>query len=187
VQQSLTIKLTDPAIKLYYESLKTYGEHNVSHEGATETAFSRLLADTSKKAGWTLIPKQPLKVKGSTIFPDGTLRDHFSLPRGYWEAKDTNDDLGAEIKKKIAKKYPLVNTIFEDTRKAVLFQNKAEARHVDLTNPQAVADLRTDFYRYTEPNIVGFNEAVEEFKERVPDLAKALVKMKDVVVTWSGP
>lgn len=74
MQSSPTIKPTDPAIKKYYEALKTYGDHNVSHEGATETAFSQLLQETSKKAGWTLIPKQPLKVNGSTIFPDGTLR-----------------------------------------------------------------------------------------------------------------
>jgi len=48
-------------------------------------------------------------------FPDGTLRDIFSR-RGFCEAKDTHDDLDAEISKKIAKGYPLVNTIFEDTR-----------------------------------------------------------------------
>jgi hypothetical protein len=30
VQPTLTIKPTDPAIKQYYDTLKTYGEHNVS-------------------------------------------------------------------------------------------------------------------------------------------------------------
>ena len=29
------------------------------------------------------------------------------LPRGYWEAKDTQDDLETEIRKKKAKGYPL--------------------------------------------------------------------------------
>ena len=33
--------------------------------------------------------------------PDGTLRDEFLLPRGYWEAKDTGDELEVEIKQKI--------------------------------------------------------------------------------------
>ena len=46
-----------------------------------------------------------------------TLRDIFTR-RGFWEAKDTDDDLDAEISKKIAKGYPLVNTIFEDTQRA---------------------------------------------------------------------
>jgi hypothetical protein len=34
--------------------------------------------------------------------------------------------LDVEISKKIAKGYPLTNTIFEDTRAAVLFQNGKE-------------------------------------------------------------
>ena len=32
--------------------------------------------------------------------PDGTLLDDFRIPRGYWEAKDTKDDLEAEIRAK---------------------------------------------------------------------------------------
>jgi hypothetical protein len=47
------------------------------------------------------------------IFADGVLRDIFNR-RGFWEAKDTDDDLDAEISKKIQKGYPLVNTIFDD-------------------------------------------------------------------------
>ena len=49
--------------------------------------------------------------------PDGTIRDGNGLPRGYWEAKDTDDDLerGNQEEKK-AKGYPLTNIIFEDTR-----------------------------------------------------------------------
>jgi hypothetical protein len=35
--------------------------------------------------------------------PDGTLRGRNSLPRGYREAKDTQDDLDTEIKKKTAR------------------------------------------------------------------------------------
>ena len=66
------------------------------------------------------------------IFPDGTLQDVFKLARGYWEAKDTDDDLDAEIQKKIGKKYPLTNTIFEDTRTAVLYQNGVQCRRYDL-------------------------------------------------------
>ena len=112
-------------IQTYYEALKSYGAQGVEHEGALETAFQRLLADTARLKNWTLIPKLKLKVGGKTIFPDGTLRDDFNLPRGYWEAKDTDDDLDEEIGKKIAKGYPLTNTIFEDTRQAVLYQNGA--------------------------------------------------------------
>ena len=65
-------------------------------------------------AGWTLIPKQGSRVGGNQLIPDGTLRDEFNLRRGFWEAKDTGDDLDKEITKKKQKKYPLSNTIFEE-------------------------------------------------------------------------
>jgi hypothetical protein len=55
-----------------------------------------------------------------TVIPDATLCDEHHLHRDYWEAKDTDDKLDIEIKKKIAKGYPLTNTIFEDARQAVL-------------------------------------------------------------------
>ncbi len=172
-----SIKPTHQAIKAYYEALQTYATHGAAHEGATETAFSRLLADTAKPRGWTLIPKQALKAGGATIYPDGTLRDLYNLPRGYWEAKDTDDDLEVEIPRKIKKKYPLSNTIFEDTRRAVLFQNRAEAGRFDLTDARQLADLLNHFYAFAEPDIEGFEQAVDEFQERVPELAEALNKI----------
>jgi hypothetical protein len=122
MSKELTIKPQHRLIHTYYEALKSYGAQGVMHEGALETAFQRLLADTARSKDWTLIPKLKMKVGGKTIFPDGTLRDEFNLPRGYWEAKDTDDDLNVEIAKKIEKGYPLTNTIFEDTRHAVLYQ-----------------------------------------------------------------
>ena len=106
------IKPTDKNIAEYLEALSTFLANNVSHEGATETAFSRLLGVTPKKRNWVLIPKQMMPVGKAKIYPDGTLRDGNNLRRGYWEAKDTNDDLNAEIVKKKVKRYPLVNTIF---------------------------------------------------------------------------
>lgn len=94
------VRPTDPAIKAYHAALSAFAAHAADHEGATETAFSRLLADTARPHGWTLIPKKGMKAGGKQIYPDGTLQDGNFLPRGYWEAKDTADDLDAEIVKK---------------------------------------------------------------------------------------
>src|SRR6266849_7422391 len=131
--RSAVLKPSHKAIQGYYQALQTYSEQRVTHEGALETAFQRLLADTAPAHGWTLLPKLKLQVRGKNIYPDGTLRDFFNLRRGFWEAKDTDDDLDAEISKKIAKGYPLNNTIFEDTRTAVLFQGQTEVLRIDLS------------------------------------------------------
>lgn len=112
---------------------------------------------------------------GKTIIPDGTLRDLY-LVRGYWEAKDTRDDLAAETKKKIGNYYPTTNTIFEDSKQAWHYQKGRAARRFDLTQAQEVADLLNEFYGYAEPDIQGFEEAVDEFKDRVPELAEGLKK-----------
>src|SRR5437868_1250272 len=123
------------AIDHYYKELSAYQEKKVTHETAVRSAFQNLLALFAQSVNWLLIPEQKL-ANGKR--PDGTLRDTFNLPRGYWEAKDTKDDLITEIRKKIAAGYPLSNTIFEDTRRAVLYQNNKQVDEADLTKPKGL-------------------------------------------------
>jgi hypothetical protein len=127
-------KPTHKEIKRYYEDLAAYAAHEVSHEGATSSAFQNLLAASCKKADWHLVPQLATKIKGKTVRPDGTLRDSFNLHHGYWEAKDSSDKLDVEIRKKIALGYPLSNTI-------------------DITDPQQLCDLLNLFYSHVEPDI----------------------------------
>lgn len=172
---SASPKATQRCIKAYYETLKQYEGQAVSHETAVRSAFQTLLADMAKSRHWVLVPELPSEGPGRTLIrPDGTLRDDFLIPRGYWEAKDSADDLDAEITKKIAKGYPLSNIIFEDTRTGVLYQDAREALRVDLRDPRQLTDLLNAFFTYSEPNIDQFEKAVDEFKERVPELAKGL-------------
>jgi hypothetical protein len=93
----------------YYRDLVGFADQMITHETAVRSAFQNLLADTARTYGWMLIPE--LGKKGlRRVISDGTLRDVNSLPRGYWEAKDTKDKLDTEISKKIALGYPLQNT-----------------------------------------------------------------------------
>lgn len=137
-------------------------------------AFQTLLSDAARTHGWTLIPQLSDKKGGRGIRPDGTFKDQMNLVRGHWEAKDTSDDLDDEIAQKSKKGYPLANIIFEDTRNTVLVQNKSEVMRVDLKDPEQLIRLIDQFFGYIEPQIEGFEKAVDEFKTRVPELAKAL-------------
>ncbi len=168
---------THRAIRKYYEQVAALHDQRVLNEMSVRSAFEFLLADTAKLKGWTFIPELSGKSGGALIRPDGTLRDRNSLPRGYWEAKDTQDNFPSEIKKKIARGYPLSNIIFEDTQTGVLYQNKQQINgQFNLGNPKELAALLNQFFAHTEPDIEGFEEAVDEFKERVPDLARGLVE-----------
>ncbi|MEP7288483.1 MAG: type ISP restriction/modification enzyme, partial [Chloroflexota bacterium] len=172
-----TIKPTHKAIQTYYQTLKSYADLNQTHETGVRTAFIRLLEDTAKQQSWTLVTEVGQKVEGRTIRPDATLYKS-AVPRGYYEAKDTKDDLDTEIRKKTAKNYPLSNIIFEDTRQAVLYQNKHEVYRVtDLKDPSQLAHLLSTFYSYTEPVLDNYDQALAQFKEQVPRLAGGLVTL----------
>lgn len=177
VTPAVQIKPTHKAVQAYYEVLRRYGGQGVAHEGALRSAFQEMLAETARARGWTLVPELSLKVRGRTIRPDGTLRDdQWQLPRGYWEAKDPGDDLDAEIRLKAARGYPLVNTIFEDTRTGVLFQHGQEVFRADLADGPQLTALLNQFYAYSEKDIEGFEQAVAEFQDRIPHLANALLE-----------
>jgi predicted helicase len=165
------------SIRRYYENVAALRDQGVLNEMSVRSPFESLLQETARLKDWTFIAELSGKSGGALIRPDGTLRDRNSLARGYWEAKDTQDDLDSEIKNKIARGYPLSNIIFEDTQSGVLFQNKQEINGpYSLGNPKELAALLNQFFSYTEPDIEGFEEAVDEFKERVPDLARGLVE-----------
>ena len=47
----------------------------------------------------------------------------------------------------------------------------------NLRDPQQLCDLLNAFFSHTEPAHEDFNKAVDEFKQRVPDLARGLVDL----------
>src|SRR5947209_7801086 len=103
--------------------------------------------------------------KATTIKPTHkALKKYYAALQSFRDAKDTDDNLDAEIQKKIDKGYPLSNTIFEDTRYAVLYQGGQERGRFDLTKPKDATALLNEFFAYTEPEIDNFHRAVEEFQ-----------------------
>ena len=172
-----SVKPSQKAVKSYYEALKRYGDEHVEHESALRSAFQNLLDQTGRRFGWMLIPELSERTAGHRVQPDGTFRDDFHIKRGFWEAKDTHDDLEAEIQKKIKLDYPLSNTIFEDTRTAYLYQDGRQSMKVDLRDGRQLCDLLNAFFAHVEPAHEDFGRAIDEFKERVPDLAKGLVRI----------
>ena len=168
------LRPTHKPVQEYYAKRREHETQNVLHELAVKVAFQSLLDAAARKRGWSVIPEETVRRRGKTVRPDAVVKDAFGVPRGYWEAKDTADDLDAEIAKKLKKGYPAANLIFEDTRAAVLYQNDAEAMRVNLADPGALCDLVNAFLRHTEPDLERFDEAVDEFKDRVPELGKAL-------------
>ena len=90
---SRAVKPTHKPVKRYYAALETFAAQGIRHEMAVRSAFQHLLEESGRRFGWTLIPELSVEGRKGRVQPDGTFRDDFQMRRGYWEAKDTDDDL----------------------------------------------------------------------------------------------
>lgn len=109
-------------IEVYWHELDALRRvAGVEHEGALSQAFAGLLKARAVEYQLVLSQQHPFTVgAGKTLRPDGALLDRVRLVHGWWEAKDSSDDLDREIAAKLAKGYPTANILFEDTRTVVL-------------------------------------------------------------------
>ena len=86
-----------PLIREYQRSLADLRGQGVEHELGLRRPFENLLADSARLHGWRFVAEVGAKAGGHRIRPDGTVFDANSLPRGFWESKDSHDDLDREI------------------------------------------------------------------------------------------
>ncbi|AKS45798.1 Eco57I restriction-modification methylase [Octadecabacter temperatus] len=144
-------------------------------EGVISEAFKDLLKAWAKSDGLTFINQYPMQSSlKKPIRPDGAILHDVRVPLGYWEAKDTDDDLDAEIKAKLLTGYPQDNIIFEDSRVAVLWQDRNEITRCDMTDTAGLEQLLNLFFGYQRPEIAQFRLAVEQFKADLPAVLTAL-------------
>jgi len=94
-----------------------------------------------------------------------------------WEAKDIDDDLEKEIKKKFAAGYPRENILFQTPHWAVLYQGGQRLYDADLTRSDDLVHVLELFFNFQPQVIDQWEKAAEEFKERVPDLGKNIAKL----------
>ena len=168
----LDLSPTDDAVEDYYDQLDAYERVGAQHEGAVRTAFRDLLDHGGSQMGWELVPEWSPRDRRIRI--DGALLDEYRLTHGFWEAKDSNDDLDREIQKKLDKGYPADNTIFQAPNRAVLMQDGGIAFDADIRDPQTLVDLLALFFDYEKPAHEEWEHAVAEFKDRVPELGRAV-------------
>ena len=169
-------------ISQYYTEVdRVYQYGGNRKETAIRTSFYNLL-NNSYAQPKDLILIQELDYRlptGKIVYPDGTLKDALRLDWGYWESKDTSDDLNREIEKKFAAGYPNSNILFEDSQTAVLFQDGEEVGRCKVRDPEALDKLLTRFVSFTRPEVKGFRHALDSFKADVPQIAATLREMID--------
>jgi predicted helicase len=173
----LNLKPTHKAVKDYYDALANLTTLRASHEGAVSPTFAALLRHCARQFDWTLLEQHSVKRNGHPIRLDGALVDAFKLPHGYWEAKDSSDDLDKEIKKKFAAGYPKDNILFQAPDRIIIWQDAKQVFDEDITQPDRLIEALITFFAHQPPAYEQFGQAVEEFKLRVPELAEGLLKL----------
>ena len=173
-----SLKPTHKAVAAYYDSLAKFSKLGVKHESAVRSAFATLLEHAASPFDWKLVPESAIPRKGAKpLKADGAVLDNFGLTRGIWEAKDTDDDLEKEIKAKFSVGYPKDNILFQEPRRAVLYQNGERKYEADLTDPAKLVYVLQLFLEYVQPVIAEWEKAVEQFKDKVPELGQSLQKL----------
>ena len=176
----LNLKPTHKAIRNYYATLQQYDQHNATHEGAVSNPFAFLLDTCAKQLNATLIPQYGMHTpKGNRIVIDGVVLDEYGLPFAYWEAKDIDDDLVKAVQAKRDAGYPLDNILFQTPQRAILYQNGQVALDVDITEPARLIAALQYLFAYVPPALDNWQTAVSDFREYVPDLARALKVLID--------
>ena len=172
------IKPTHKPIKNYYTELKKYAQHGAENEGTVRAAFQNLLQHYCHQSNLTLLCEKSLYTpEKRRITPDGEVVDAFGLPHGYWEAKDTQDDLNVEAGKKFAAGYPSKNIVIQSPTHALLYQHGRLQLDLDITEPRNLIQVLQTFFAYQEENISAWHTAVSEFKDTVPELGDKLAAL----------
>jgi predicted helicase len=144
-------------------------------EQVIREAFKDLLKQWSRQQGLVFLAEHGMASNQKTsIRPDGTILHDLRVPLGYWEAKDTADQLDEEIAKKFRKGYPQDNIIFENSHTAVLIQNRVEVMRCSMTDTKELERLLNLFFGYERPEIAEFRRAVTQFQTDLPAILQAL-------------
>ncbi len=190
----LNLKPTDQPIKDYYNALDQFEQRGFTNETAVRSAFQTLLQHYGRKLNWILVPEYSMTppdkgdpmtppdkggrgVKNNRIIVDGALIDSFQLPHGYWEAKDIHDNLPVEVQHKFEAGYPRDNILFQTPKHAILWQNDQPALEADLTDATQLIETLQAFFSHRPQAYLEWEEAVSQFKDRVPALGQGLVEL----------
>jgi predicted helicase len=165
----------------YYKELKVFDRLGQVHEGTVKIAFQHLLEAIAKQSQWILTQENTLN-RGKKnrdllrIRLDGMLFDNANIPRGYWEAKDSKDDLSKEVQKKLYQdNYPDDNIIFQAPDRAILYQNGREVLDLSLAEPANLVKILAAFFNLKRPEYERWDLAADEFKSQVPELSNKLL------------
>jgi predicted helicase len=184
---ALNLKPTSKSIRQYYEMTREKRQMAMLTEGNVAPAFADLLGSCARTLGYSFNEQHRYKLKdGRSLYFDGAILTPFRLTHGVWEAKDSADDLRTEVRRKFAAGYPKDNILFQSPDRAILVQNGDEVLDVSLSEADNLIRVLDGFFGYQRPAYDEWERAVEEFRDRVPEVARQLETLIEGEYARSG-
>jgi predicted helicase len=178
-RESTESDMSQLLIQDYLNELSTLRRvSGTKRESVVREAFKTLLKEWGRSRDLIFVPEYEYEtLQKKVVYPDGALLYELRVPFGYWEAKDEEHDLDAEIEKKFRKGYPQDNIIFEDSREAVLFQNKQQVMRCGVEDVGRLEKLLDLFFGYERAEIADLRKAIQQFKKDMPAVLGSLRNM----------
>jgi predicted helicase len=174
----LNINPNHKIIKEYYNALDVFAKHGITHETAIKNAFQSVLSFCCRQMNYDFIEEYPYKrLERYKARIDGAFLDSFHVPQGYWEAKDSQDDLAKEVYNKFEQGYPRDNIIFQSPDRAIIYQGSTLILDEDITSPVMLTSVLKELFHYKTDIQLDWEQAVEEFKMRIPESAELIIKL----------
>ncbi|HEX4954676.1 MAG TPA: N-6 DNA methylase [Thermoanaerobaculia bacterium] len=163
-------------IQQYLNQLQDLRRVSGTHrESVVREAFKDLLKGWARSHDLIFVAEYEIETKTKERrYVDGALLHTLRVPFGYWEAKDSKDDLDTEIGKKFRAGYPKSNILFDDSTQAVLIQHGEEVMRCPVDDVVALEKLLRLFFAFERPEIEEFRQAVEQFKADLPAVLESL-------------
>ncbi len=150
-----------------------------AHEGALRTAFQNLLADTLPQ-GCSLSPEYGMKGSGGRLVrPDAAILDRNYFPRGYGKPRTPRTAWTSRSPARRKKATRSRTASSRTLARPSSFRTASRSRRSSWATPLNWPSSSTGSTPYTEPEVLGFEEAVGNFEQEVPHLAEGLMRKID--------
>ena len=160
-------------IEEYYNKIEDAKKSGMNNEQNIREFFYELLKNYTNPLN-IKIEREPIEHVGDkNIYYDGRLKKG-NMELGWVENKDEKDDLEKEIKNKIDKNYNLNNTIFENSKELVLYQNGKRIIKIKMSDGEKLDKVLTNFVNFKIGEYKKFQDAFDNLKRILPELAEDL-------------
>ena len=160
-------------IEEYYSKIEDAKKSGTDNEQNIREFFYELLKNYTNPLNIKIEREIKEHVGNKIIYYDGKLKKG-NMDLGWVENKDAKDDLEKEIKNKIGKNYNLNNTIFENSKELVLYQNGKRAIKIKMEDGEKLDKVLIKFVNFKIGEYKKFQDAFDNLKKILPELAEDL-------------